>query len=141
MDPKKTGSVLAVVAVLVGGLVVAIENGKADPETKDVKALAQAKVDGDVKPYSVYSVDRSDGGKLFVALSKEQDAGDKAVFIDHSPCALRPLKTDPALCVAVLPDGGTVDPGDENVMQDGQWLGVGCVEAPCVIMLGDEAPK
>lgn len=127
------GAALAVALAL--GTFVAVDT-KADPESKDVKTLAQAKVDGDVQPYGVYKVGRSDGGSVYAAVSKV-DGGEKTVFVDKSPCAMRPLKADPATCYMLLEDGGVVDPGDENVMQDGRWFGVGCVETACVVLFGD----
>lgn len=138
METKTALAGAALAAALAIGTFVAVDQ-KADPEAKDVKALSDAKRDGEVQPYAVYKVDRSDGGKVYAAVSRV-DGGEKTVFVDHSPCAMRPAKVDPATCFALLTDGGAADPGDENVMQDGRWLGVGCVETPCVVLFGETAP-
>lgn len=132
-----TGLGTLTVAALVA---IAAFGGKVDPETKDVKSAADAKRDGDVQPYSVYRMERSDGGSVYASVKRETDAGEKVTFIDRSPCAMRPAKTDPSACLALERDGGVRDPGDENVMQDGQWTGTGCVETACVVMFGETAP-
>lgn len=47
-------------------------------------------------------------------------------------CAMRPARVPARLCLKVLPDGGVVDFGEENVMQPGEWTGEGCYVVPCV---------
>lgn len=55
-------------------------------------------------------------------------------------CAYRPAGVDAGSCFrrVPLPDGGTknVDPGELNAIPEGQWVGVGCAERPCVEVAG-----
>lgn len=51
-------------------------------------------------------------------------------------CAERPPGIAPEKCLKLLPDGGTRDFGDENVMRPGQWVGDGCRKVACTVMAG-----
>lgn len=143
MDTKVVVALIAGAIVAVGGAVV-IAGKPVDPDPSDVKPVAVAVAAGDMQPSSVYKMARSDGGSVFLLALK--DGG--AEFVDHSLCAKKPKAVPLAQCSKVCaadPITGKTpsapcDPGDENVMQNGQYVGLGCVETPCVIYAGDPDP-
>ncbi len=68
-----------------------------------------------------------------VAFRDELDGGRNEVVVDHSPCA-KATKGDCHSTVKGIP---TVS---GNVMQAGAWAGTDCIEVPCSVMAGEEAP-
>lgn len=75
------------------------------------------------------------------AIYKVIDEDGDTFKLDHSPCRKRPKGASRNSCLSLLADAGTRDQGDENVMQDGEWVdNGGCVEVACVIFYGDSAP-
>lgn len=50
-------------------------------------------------------------------------------------CAWKPNAG--AACARLLTDGGTMNPGVENTMQPGQWVGAGCARTPCTVVAGE----
>jgi hypothetical protein len=91
--------------------------------------------------YRVYAVTGPDGG---VRPYAEFDDGG-GVLLDVFPCAKKAAATPLARCqlsrnrLVGGRDGGR-DPGAENVMQPGQWVGDLCVRTPCAVMAGDTPP-
>lgn len=57
-------------------------------------------------------------------------------------CWMRPTGVAPGLCFLELPDGGVVDPGEENVIR-GVAVGRGCIATRCSVMQGERgaAPR
>lgn len=101
----------------------------------ELSASAVDAPDAGVEGFNVYV--RGDG---YVAIDSLADGGHAERALAHSPCAMRPVGVDPALCGRVALDGGLIDFGELNVMQPGDWKGPGCVEAPCAIMAGERSP-
>lgn len=95
---------------------------------------------GAVLKYNVYAAWLPDGGLVPLMDEDLPDGGIRKRIFNRFPCAKRPTGTPARRCGAGLPDGGLRDPGDENVMQPGVWVGPGCVRTACVIMSGDPAP-
>lgn len=112
------------VAITIAALLLLPETREADLSTE--RSLA----------HSVYRVALEDGGKMYVTTLR--DGG--ATRLDRSPCARRPTGVRADTCLRLLADGGTVDFGDENTMQPGEWVGAGCVRTACVVLAG-EAPE
>ncbi len=118
---------MTLILILLSADKVVVPTVKEDPSPAQVKSLTTELSKGTIPLDSVYKVDRSDGG--FVYASKVDGT---TIYLDSSPCAWRPIGTVKSLCTKI--DGG--DPGFENTMQNGQWVGVGCVRKACVVVSG-----
>ncbi len=124
------------------GAVTAFAGGTPDAGQPDVVPVNTTKTadlkDAGVKlDYLVFARTDDAGSKVYVA-----ELPDGGVFkLDVSPCARRPAGVKPSDCLALNPDGGTHDQGDENTMQDGKWVGIGCVRTACGLVFGKTAEK
>ncbi len=117
----------------------------AGAQTKDagtVVKLGDAIDAGLVKATSTYAQVGADGGTVYVSVVQLKDGGTASTMLDASPCRRRPKGTTAAKCLAKLADGGTRDPGAENVMQAGQWVdNGGCEQCACAVIFGKERFK
>lgn len=130
---SRTGQLTAALAgvALAATVVGALRAGKEEPKTEDVKTEVQAKALG-AELRTAKPVALSDGGRVFEA--SVRDGG--VVYTATSPCRWRPRGAKPSDCLKLLPDGGTYDFGEENTLQEGEWVGAGCVEVPCSVWYG-----
>lgn len=155
MTKEQITAAAALAAVLVGGGVAIFEAAATvDPKPDEVKTLTDAKAQGLVGATTIYAKQRPDGGNVYaseVAKSTRCSIDPKATdydaacgkdgtvtkivttFVDDTPCAWRPEGVKPSTCTKV--DGG--DPGDENTMLEGQWVGAGCKRKACVKLAGE----
>jgi len=129
MTAKETAAAILAASGLALGIALVIP----DTETNE----ADLRAAGVKLDYAVYAED-NEGVKVYVAYVAESDGGTTLYKLDRSPCARRPAGVDSRDCLALESDGGTRDQGDENTMQDGDWIGVGCVRTACVVVAGRE---
>ncbi len=138
MTKAQAAAALLAATAIVAGVVVSETIGSDTVVSTDPQKYDDLKAAGVKMDYAVYVAKDEKGGKIYAATVALSDGGTQTVKLDKSPCARRPAGVKPDLCLALDSDGGTRDQGDENTMQDGQWVGPGCVPTACVVVAGDK---
>jgi len=124
-----TPRALSAVGVLVlGGLVLARLDPKDDPlipvNVDTLSARDQA---------LVRALRLPDGGLVYAVDGQEKLDGGTNTRVTQPPCGWRPVGMSAGLCRRT----GGEDPGVENTMQPGGWLGAGCVRKSCIKYAGE----
>lgn len=128
----------AAVAAIVTVAALALTPKEEEAALKDLKTEAQVKADGFDLRSNLMPVELLDGGTVFESRKQLPDGGVVRALVATSPCAWRPARAPKNSCLRRLPDAGTVDFGDENVMQEGEWVGAGCQRVACSVWLGQD---
>ncbi len=136
MTAKETAALVAGAAASVILLTVGLISREPPIDGTVLSASTEFRA-GRIPPYSIYSFKGADGGTRYVRKTRKNNVDD-TVYVDATVCAMRRKGSkEPLECQRI--DGG--DPGEENVMQGGEWIGTGCIPAPCVIFSGDAPPS
>ena len=114
--------------------------GKNEVVTGPVQTVESVKARGIELTHSVYAAKDNIGTKVYAMRVLLLDGGLETIKLDRSPCRRRPTGSLAIGCLRLEIDGGIRDIGDDNTMQDGQWVGLGCVQTACVVVAGD-APE
>ncbi len=140
MTKSETLAALALGAALVGSIAIGVIS-KDEVVAGDETKVEDLKAAGVKLEYAVFAAKDSQGAKVYAMNLPLADGGAMVVKLDRSPCARRPEGVKPEECLMRTLDGGSRDQGDENTMQEGWWVGEGCVQTACVVGAGEEPER